>query len=339
LERSSLPYSKGAGSYVITNSHIHFQSGEEDMPFYFLFLYLLYCSGRFCVLAAPTSTKASTFSNPYEGENDVHVRNAIDELGDKFGLDPHKKEEIPHELLAKIQAGAESGNMDNTYFLGLLKLYGISLKKQPEAAAKHFLTAAQGGLLDAMTAYGIMLYDGYGVEKNGEMAMKWFKMATSGGDKNALWLVGKLLIEGTGTPGKVPDFSSAASYFSKAAEHNIPQAEHHLGLMYEYGMGIEMDFFKAAEYYRRAAEKHYVESKYNLALMHAYGRGLQQNFERAYPLFEACAVVGHGPSAYMIGVFKTYGHGMPINYPQAIAWFERAWATGDVRIEDQAKEV
>lgn len=51
---------------------------------------------------------------------------------------------------------------DNIYFLGLLKLYGIALTKNEEAAAEYFKQAADLGLADAQTAYGIMLVQGLG---------------------------------------------------------------------------------------------------------------------------------------------------------------------------------
>ena len=60
-------------------------------------------------------------------------------------------------------------------------------------------------------------------------------------------------------------------YFQVAAESHVPQAEHHLGIMYEYGLGVEEDFEKAAVFYRRATEKLHVESMYHLACTSSVG--------------------------------------------------------------------
>ena len=48
------------------------------------------------------------------------------DFGSKYGLDL-KSSSISYDTLQQIKLGAENNNMDNIYFLGLLKLYGISL--------------------------------------------------------------------------------------------------------------------------------------------------------------------------------------------------------------------
>jgi TPR repeat protein len=99
----------------------------------------------------------------------------------------------------------------------------------------------------------------------------------------------RMLLEGTGVTQQLQE---AASLFRIAAEHNIPQAEHFLALMYEYGRGIELSFDMAAYFYRRAAEKNFLESMYNLALMYIYGRGFTQDFQRALPLLQVILHLG-----------------------------------------------
>lgn len=90
-------------------------------------------------------------------------------------------------------------------------------------------------------------------------------------------------MEGKGVP-KV-DYFEASNYIKVAAESGIPQAEHTLGLMYEYGYGVPYNLKQAAVYYKRATEKNYLESMYNLALMYAYGRGFPQDYNRGIFIF------------------------------------------------------
>lgn len=141
-------------------------------------------------------------------------------------------------------------------------------------------------------------------------------------------------MEGKGIP--QPNYIEAAVLLQKAAEGNDPHAQHLLGVMHEYGLGVVRDYQLAGKYYHRAAEQHYVEAVYHLALMYAYGRGYAQDFNRARSLLDSAARSEHGPSMYFVGVFKTYGYGCPINYEQAINWFERSAATGDRRFADKA---
>jgi TPR repeat protein len=85
---------------------------------------------------------------------------------------------ISQETLQKIINGAGSGNKgncdkaqvnhvlitisDNLYFLGLLKLYGITVTKDVDGAATAFESAAALGHADAQTALGVMKMKGLG---------------------------------------------------------------------------------------------------------------------------------------------------------------------------------
>ena len=63
----------------------------------------------------------------------------------------HQDSSISHDTLDQILKGVESGNRDNIYFYGLLKLYGISLSADAAIAAQHFLRASNLGHKDATT--------------------------------------------------------------------------------------------------------------------------------------------------------------------------------------------
>ena len=45
-----------------------------------------------------------------------------------------------------------------------------------------------------------------------------------------------------------------------AAEHGFACAQFYLGLMYEYGRGVEQSFEKAREWYEKAAEQEYEDA-------------------------------------------------------------------------------
>ena len=151
-----------------------------------------------------------------------------------------------------------------------------------------------------------------------------------------MMLMHRMMVEGKGLA--APNYIEGAALLAKAAEAGIPQAEHQLAVMYEYGRGIQQDFSLAMKYYSRSAEKLFLESMYNLALMHAFGRGTPQNFQLARSLFDSAASYDHAPSIHYIGVFKTYGYGCEINYQQAVNWFERAAGLDDYRISAQSKQ-
>ena len=108
-----------------------------------------------------------------------YERTAIDDLaidlGDKEGLS--KTSTISGDNLKKILAGVESGNKDNIFYYGLLKLYGISVSKDFVTARSNFLRASKLGHVEATTAYGVMLMSGTGAAPDYVGAVQFFRKA------------------------------------------------------------------------------------------------------------------------------------------------------------------
>jgi hypothetical protein len=94
------------------------------------------------------------------------------ELGREHGL--NSTASLSHDMLQRIQSGAELGNRDNIYFLGLLKMYGISLQLNYKGALAEFRKAANLGLPEAMTAFGMCAYSGVGMAKDDTVAISWY---------------------------------------------------------------------------------------------------------------------------------------------------------------------
>lgn len=254
-------------------------------------------------------------------------------LGSDLGI--HEDKEISNETIKRVLEGVEKGNKESIYFFAIMKLYGLSLSKEPSIAAKNFEKAAKLGHPEATTAYGLLLLHGLGVEKDEHMAITYFRRAVQLKDTNAHWLLGKLLIEGRGVA--APVHSEAFQLIQYAASKNVAQGQHLLGVMYEYGYGCQEDYALAAEFYRRASGQNYFESGYHLALMYAYGRiPPQQDFLKALALLERGARAEHAPSVYYMGIFKMHGYGGMPDYERALNWFERAAGMDDPRVSEKA---
>ena len=50
-------------------------------------------------------------------------------------------------------------------------------------------------------------------------------------------------------------------YFTKAAKHNFPQAQYHLGLIYQNGQPVKKDLEQANYWFEKAAEQNLDEAK------------------------------------------------------------------------------
>jgi uncharacterized protein len=262
------------------------------------------------------------------------------------------------------------------YFLGLLKLYGITISKDLTGAANAFEKAALLGNPDAQTAIGMMKMKSIGtslliyqlqrlrrlflgIPEDFTGAIEMFRKAAEEGNGNGQWLLARsrnlwktfliffslhsllyrMLIEGKGVRNDnlQQSYLEAFLHATKAADvHHIPQAEHLVGIIYEYGIGIPQDFTKAVTYYRRAAEQRYIESMYHLALMYVYGRGTDIQLPRGLSLFEAGCEANHAPSCHYMGIMKTYGYGTAVDYHEAVLWFEKSSSLDDHRISKES---
>lgn len=255
------------------------------------------------------------------------------------------------------------------YFLGLFYLYGLAGMKEADIdkAVEWFQRAAENGHGDAQCSLGLLLY--YGIDgsigKDKKSAMRWFYRASS--DSNhprAHWLLGKTIYEGmfyddigisdfnredpnyhNSSNDSLPfdprskqarNFLEAARLFQKAANHELPEAIHQLGIMYEYGLvsnyayngnAVNKERFEQAiQHYKRAADLGYVESLYNIALMYAYGRGVPQNYAKAADYFRRGAMNNHSPSMRFLGIFAMNGYDQTDEMPNtklALYWFEK----------------
>lgn len=80
---------------------------------------------------------------------------------------------------------------DNLYYLGILKLYGITLGRDVKGAAHYFTKAANLGHADSQTAVGMMKLKGTGMEVDPVGAMNMFRRAVEQDNSNGYWLLGK----------------------------------------------------------------------------------------------------------------------------------------------------
>lgn len=89
---------------------------------------------------------------------------------------------LSSETLQRILDGVAAGNPDNIYFLGLLKLYGISMVMDAAGAAQQFARASALGHRDATTAQGVLLLSGSLGYKDPTEAVRFFREASRMGD-------------------------------------------------------------------------------------------------------------------------------------------------------------
>jgi TPR repeat protein len=246
---------------------------------------------------------------------------------------------VTAEELSLVLKGKSKGHKESIYYLGLLYLYGLAVPKDIELAKDNFRSAAALGHVEAHTAFAVLLLnDSSSVTEHSALAVEYLTRAADSNDTNAQLLLAKALIGQYET--SKDKAAPILNYLTGAALASPTKAEahHYLGVVYEYGIGVDQSLTTAIEHYKLSADLSFVESMYNLALMYAYGRGTEQSFGRSGSLLVAAAAAHHGPSMYYLGIMKAYGYGCEVDYVEAARWFRKAASTDDARIYDKAEE-
>jgi TPR repeat protein len=120
----------------------------------------------------------------------------------------------------------------------------------------------------------------------------------------------------------------AIRLFELAAQQGDASAIYNLGVMYEYGEGVEQSYERAVEYYKQAAHLGYDKAQFNLGLLYANGRGVAQSYGTAAELYEQAVQQGHPSAMYNLGVLYAKGQGVETDIFKAKELFTQAVALG-----------
>lgn len=118
--------------------------------------------------------------------------------------------------------------------------------------------------------------------------------------------------------------AEAIEWYEKAAAQGNSVVQHDLGVKYFRGDGIPQDYDKAGAWWRMAADNGVAESQYNLGLMYQRGLGFEKNEGQAINWFSKAAAQGHAYAQYSLGVAYSFGQGIPQDYTKSLNYFRDA---------------
>ncbi len=91
------------------------------------------------------------------------------------------------------------------------------------------------------------------------------------------------------------DYATALRLFRQAADQGNAEAQHRLGVMYEFGIGVPQNFSEAFGLFSLAARQGFMRSQASLGLMYSDGRGSPVDLSAAHMWFNLAAAQGdHG---------------------------------------------
>ena len=146
------------------------------------------------------------------------------------------------------------------------------------------------------------------------------------GDAQAQCELASLYYLGKGLP---QNYSEAARWYLKSAEHGYAKAQNDLGVMFYQGHGVQKDYGEAAQWYRMAAGADYAGAQFNLGWMYQSGRGVAHDDTEAFRWYSKAAAQGNASAEYALGNLYRAGQGVHRDYDLAARWYWKAAKDGN----------
>ena len=159
------------------------------------------------------------------------------------------------------------------------------------------------------------------LKKNYALALEILKPLAEQGDSQAQITMGLMYDYGHGVE-KNP--AESIKWYLMAAEQGVPLVQHDIGVKYFQGQGVEQNYLEAAKWWEQSANSGIADSQFNLGLMHYRGIGIPKDYVKAAKLFEAAAEQGHGNAQYSLAVMYAFGQSKTKDYATALKWFNKS---------------
>jgi TPR repeat protein len=221
--------------------------------------------------------------------------------------------------------------------LGLLHNQGLGVPMKPAKAAEWYRLAAERGDPHAMAALGLMAIEGRGMEKDPARGRTWLEKAAAKGEPTAAYNMALILLPSENKA----EVERAAALLRTAAEAEIGDAQHALGVLHLRGRGVKRDPAEAARWFEKAARNGNVAGQVEYAILLFNGEGVPANEEKAAKAFRAAAAKGNAIAQNRLARLYIAGRGVPQNKVEAAAWHMAAAAQGltDTWLDEALKDL
>ena len=246
-----------------------------------------------------------------------------------------------------LQAAAQN-NTEAYYWLACCYDQGIGTKQNHDKAFNEFKKAADQGMIEALKRIAICYLEGKGIEKSYEHAYEYYEKAAEQGNVNAKkWLESQSrnFANINFDDEKFAQEDILIFWLTKAAEHNIAEAQYLLALCYFEGKGVKRNYTTGMEWLVEAAttNKHQAANRWftdrSLSLIFPYLEG-KTEVEDSYKFaVEWCKnEIAKGTDtaevSFCLGIMYLQGKGVEQNYDLALKYF--CTATNDEDLWDLA---
>jgi len=178
------------------------------------------------------------------------------------------------DAVSWLTRASDAGRTDAMRALADLYRTGQGVAANSDEAERLLKTASQSFDSEASKRLGDSLF-----ERDPQAALKHYETAADAGHIEAAYIAGVMYAENFKI---LPNSKRSASLLKQAALGGHPAAMADYGLLVYQGAAGEKSEEKAANWFRRSAEAGDAEGQFLYAFTLAKGEGLTQNFEEAY---------------------------------------------------------
>jgi len=221
--------------------------------------------------------------------------------------------------------------------IGELYIQGLGLPQDFERAAEWFTLAARLDDPAAHFALGTLRLAEDGIGRDTVAARRHFEAAAAAGHAPASYNLALILLETGGEEGA----EEAARLLQHAADSEIPQAQHALGLLYREGRGVAENPARATALFHRAARNGDLEGMVEYATAVFNGIGVAPDEERAAAWFRIAAWRGDAIAQNRLALIHAFGRGVEQDLVEAASWHLLAAGQGldDERLDEALRDL
>ncbi len=208
--------------------------------------------------------------------------------------------------------------------LGELYSQGIGVVPDPKIAAEWYEKAARLGDAHAKATLGLLMIEGVGIPKNPAQGKALLEQAAGAGNALASYNLALLLLS-SGAP---VEAAHASMLIRRAADNEIPDAQHALGVLYLKGHGVDKNLAEAAKWFLKAAQNGSTAGEVEYAILLFNGEGVPANEELAAKYFKRAAYAGNAIAQNRLARMYAVGKGVSKDKVEAASWHMAAAAQG-----------
>lgn len=267
---------------------------------------MIFCAGHVAAHAAETpadaaSTHETTSKVDETAKGDRQLPQPADDKAVLPALDPARFGKLTDDAYGAYQRGlyqtaynlalprAQNGDPAAQTLVAELLARGMGVPLNAKEAAKWYAAAAERGIPEAQFQYALMLLDGDFVPKDEKQAHALMQAAAEAGNALAQFNFAQLLVKEN--PG---DLSRAVTYYERAAEAGLPDAQYALAQAYANGVGGKAhDDAKARSFLEKAARQNFDTAQLDLAQWMIEGRGGERDYKEGFGWMQVAARGGN----------------------------------------------